>query len=143
MKVKLIFGTIIMMFVLVQAANAGTKENIQKYFNDTATKVKATNNAAEKRDILNKSLKTMSVALERVEKSGLVSQDDRVAVNRFKSTLQEMQDELNGADGYEYVSDAKLNAYSDYMVQTMEQADKTITIGVVTALLIVVILLLL
>jgi septation ring formation regulator EzrA len=143
MKVKLIFGTIIMMFVLVQAANAGTKENIQKYFNDTATKVKATNNAAEKRDILNKSLKTMSEALERVEKSGLVSQDDRVAVNRFKSTLQEMQDELNGADGYEYVSDAKLNAYSDYMIQTMEQADKTITIGVVTALLIVIILLLL
>ena len=48
-----------------------------------------------------------------------------------------------GSNGYERVSDAQLNAFSDYVVQNMEQADKTITISLVTALLIVIIIILL
>jgi hypothetical protein len=131
-----------MMFVLVQAGIAGGKDDIQKYFNDTASKVKATTDPVQKREILNKSLQTMSQALDRVESSGLVSQDDRAGIDRFKTTLQEKQDELSGSNGFDRVADAQLNAFSDYVVQDMEQARESVTISLVAALLIIIILIL-
>ncbi len=142
MKARLIFIAISMLFVMIQAGHAEGTEDIQKYFNETANKVKATDDPVEKRDILNTSLQTMSQALERVESSGLISQDDRAGVSLFKKALQEKQNELMGSDGYARVADAQLNAFSDYVVQDMQQA-QTITISVVAALLIVVILILL
>jgi hypothetical protein len=143
MLARTVFGVVVMMFVLIQAGFAGGKDDIQKYFNDTASKVKATTDPAEKRAILDKSLQTMSKALDKVQKSPLISKEDREGIEKFKATLQENQDELAGSNGYERVSDAQLNAFSEYVVQNMEQADKTITIGVVTALLIVIIIILL
>jgi hypothetical protein len=130
------------MFVMVQAGNAAGKDGIQKYFNDTACKVKATSDPVEKREILSKSLQTMSKALDKVESSGLISQDDRDGIHSFKAAVQEKQDELTGVNGYERIADAQLNAFSDYVVQDMEQAE-TITISLVAALLIVIILILL
>ena len=131
-----------MIFVLVQAVTAGGGNDIQKYFNDTASKVKATDDPVQKREILNKSLETMSKALERVESSALISQDDRAGIDRLKTALQEKQDELAGINGYERVSDAQLDAFSNYVVQDMEQATQNITISLVSALLIVIILIL-
>ena len=132
-----------MMFVLVQAANAGGNDGIQTYFNDTASKVKATADPAEKRAILDKSLQTMSKALDKVQSSPLISKEDRAGIDQFKAALQENQDELRGSNGYQRVPDAQLNAFSDYVVQKMEQADRSITIRLVAALLIVIIIILL
>ena len=143
MLARTVFGVVVIMFVLIQAGYAGGKEDIQKYFNDTASKVKATTNPAEKRAILDKSLQTMSKALDKVQKSPLISKEDREGIDQFKATLKENQDELAGSNGFERVPDAQLNAFSDYVVQNMEQADKTITISLVTALLIVIIIILL
>jgi hypothetical protein len=143
MLARTVFGVVVMMFVLIQAGFAGGKDDIQKYFNDTASKVKATTDPAEKRAILDKSLQTMSKALDKVQKSPLISKEDREGIKKFKATLKENQDELAGSNGFERVPDAQLNAFSDYVVQNMEQADKTITISLVTALLIVIIIILL
>jgi hypothetical protein len=140
---RIALGVIVMMFVLVPAANAGGNESIQNYFSDTAVKVKATTDPAEKRAILHESLQTMSKALDKIESIGMISQDDRAGIDRFKTSLQENLDELTGNNGYERVSDGQLNDFSQYVVQDMEQADKTITIGIVTALLIVIIIILL
>ena len=85
----------------------------------------------------------MSKALDKVQKSPLISKEDREGIDQFKATLKENQDELAGSNGFERVPDAQLNAFSDYVVQNMEQADKTITISLVTALLIVIIIILL
>ena len=85
----------------------------------------------------------MSKALDKVQKSPLISKEDRAGIDQFKATLKENQDELAGSNGFERVPDAQLNAFSDYVVQNMEQADKTITISLVTALLIVIIIILL
>ena len=142
MKVRIISGVIIMMFIMIPSGYAGGIEHIQKYFNETACKVKATDDPAEKRDILNTSLQTMSQALERVESSGLVSQDERAGIDRFKTALQEKQDELTGSNGFDRVADAQLDAFSDYVVQDMEQAAQSVTISLVSALLIVLILIL-
>ena len=145
MKARIVLGVLVMMFVLVQAGNVGAKDDIQKYFNDTACKVKATTDPAQKREILNNSLQTMSKALDRVESAGLISKDDRAGISRFRTALQEKQDELTGSNGYERVADAQLNAFSDYVVQDMEQAinlQSPVTISLLAVILIVIIILL-
>jgi hypothetical protein len=143
MLARTVFGVIVMIFVLVQAVNAGGNDGIQKYFNDTASKVKATTNPAEKRAILDKSLQTMSKALDKVQGSPLISKEDRAGIDQFKAALQENQDELTGSNGYQRVPDTQLNAFSTYIVQNMEQADRSVTISLVAALLIVIIIILL
>ena len=142
MKTRTVFGIIVMMFVAVQAGNAGGKEDIQKYFNNTACKVKATTNPEQKREILDKSLQTMSKVLDLVQSSPLISKEDRAGIDHFKDALQEKQDELTGSNGYSRVPDVQLDAFSDYVVQDMEQA-QNISISLVAALLIVIILILL
>jgi hypothetical protein len=105
--------------------------------------VKATTEPGQKREILSNSLQTMSMALDKVQSMPLVPKNDRAGINQLKTALQEKQDELAGNKGYERISDAQLNDFSDYVVQDMEQAPKTVTISVVTALLILLILVLL
>lgn len=143
MKAKTIIAVLVMSFVAVQTGWAEGKEGIQKYFNDTARKVKTTAEPAQKREIMNHSFQAMSKALDRVESSGLVSKDDRDGISRIKTALQEKQDELTGNNGFERVADAQLNAFSDYVVQDMEQAYQSVTISLVSALLIIIILILL
>lgn len=133
---------VIMMCVLVYAGVAVGQGNVQEYFNDAACKVKATTDPSQKREILNDKFQDMFKALDIVQSSPLVSKTDRAGIDRFKAALQEKQDELAGSNGYVRVSDDQLNAFSDYVVQDLEQADRTITISVVTALLIVIIIIL-
>ncbi len=114
----------------------------QKYFSDTASKVKATEDPAQKREVLSKSFETMTDVLDRVQASPLISKDDRAGIAHLKATLQENQDELAGLNGYEPVPDAQLNNFADYSLQAMEQADQQITISLVAALLIIIILIL-
>jgi hypothetical protein len=142
MKAKTVFGVLALMLIMVQAGIAGGKEDIQKYFNDTACKVKATTDPIQKREILDKSLQTMSKVLDLVQSSPLISKEDRAGIDLFKAALQEKQDELTGSNGYARVPDAQLDAFSDYVVQDMEQA-QNISISLVAALLIVIILILL
>jgi hypothetical protein len=113
MKTRIVFGFIIMIFVLALPANAGGKEQLQKYFSDVASKVKATDNPVEKRAILNESFQTMSSALAMVQSSPLISKNDLVGIDGFKAILQEKQDELAGTNGYVRVSDEQLNAFSN------------------------------
>jgi hypothetical protein len=133
---------LMMICVLVYAGTALAQNNVQEYFNDAACKVKATSDPSQKREILNNELSTMSKALDKVQGSPLVSDADRAGIGRVKAALQENQDELAGANGYTRVPDDQLNAFSDYVVQNMEQADKKITISLVAALLIVIIIIL-
>ena len=137
MKTIIAFGFIIMMFVLAIPVNAGGKDKLQKYFNDAALKVKATENASEKREILNESFQRMSKALDKVQNSNLISKEDRIGIDRLKATLQAKQNELTGINGYERVSDEQLNNFSNYVLQDMEQADQMVTISLVALLLII------
>jgi hypothetical protein len=132
----------IMMCVLAVAGIALGQGNVQKYFNDAACKVKAATDPSQKREILNNEFQNMSKALNMVRSSPLVSKADRAGIDRLQAALQDKHDELAGANGYSRVPDDRLNAFSDYVVQDMEQADKTITMSVVTALLIVIIIIL-
>lgn len=134
---RIILGSIVMMLVLALQATAGGTGELQKYFSDAAVKVKATDDPAEKREILNQSFQNMSAAIEMAQKSELISKNDGVGLDRFRAALQEKQDELAGNNGYVRVPDEQLNAFSDYVVQDTEQADQVITISVITLLLII------
>jgi hypothetical protein len=143
MTLRTALGFLVMVFVLALPLQAGGKGELQKYFSDAATKVKATDSPSEKRTILNESFRTMSTALDMVQSSQSISKNDGVGLDHFRATLQEKQDELAGSNGYMRVPDEQLNAFSDYVVQDMEQADQLITISLVTLLLIIILVVLL
>ena len=141
------FRLIVMMFVMMMLVTtyvgfAFGQDGLQNYFNDTSLKVKAATDPLQKREILNKSFENMSKALDRVENSGLISKHDQAGIALIKSTLQEKQDELTGINGYDRVGDKQLDAFSDYVVQDMEQAVQTVTISLVALLLIIIIVIL-
>ena len=139
----MMIGSVAMLCVLALPALAGGKGDLQRYFSDAATRVKATENPSEKRAILNESLQTMTRALEMVQGSRTISKDDAVGLELFKATLQEKQDELAGVNGFARVADNQLNTFSDYVVQDMEQADEVVTISLVALLLIIILVVLL
>lgn len=132
------FGFTAMMIALTLPLNA----QIQKHFSDASVRVKATENAGEKRVILEESFQSMMKALDMVESSPSMSKEDLAGIDRVRTTLQEKQDELAGVNGFTRVSDAQLNAFSQYVVQDLEQADQMITISVVTLLLILILVVL-
>lgn len=139
MKARAICGSIIMMVVLALPAQS----QLQQYFNDTAKKVKATENAIDKREILATSFQNMSKALDIAGSSSSLSPSDRAGIASIKSSLQEKQDELAGNNGFARVSDEQLNSFSDYVVQDAEQADQIVSISLVTLLLILILVVLL
>ena len=101
MKALITFLSIFMMFVLAIPVNADANDELKQYFNSIASKVKATENADEKRKILNESIQSLSNALDKVLSSGLLSADDLVGIESFKANLQEKQNELEGINGYQ------------------------------------------
>jgi hypothetical protein len=143
MTTRIVLGSFVMMLLLALPAHAGGKGDLQQYFSDAANKVKATVNASEKRTILNESFQTMSKAFNMVQSSTSISKDDNVGIDLFIAALQEKQDELAGTNGFVRVPDEQLNAFSNYVVQDMEQADQIVTISLISLLLIIILIVLL
>lgn len=140
MKTLIAFVSILMIFVFTIPVNAGGKEELKKYFNNAANKVIATENVSEKREILNESFEKMHKVLDEVRNSGLVSKEDQSGIDNFKAAIQEKQDELEGRNGFERVSDSQLNSFSLYVVQDMEQASAGITISLLALVIIAILL---
>lgn len=124
------------------AQSTNITEAFKKHFNETVQQVQQTENADEKRMILNESFTKMIVTVDRIKALTIMSEDERTLLSSFKNDLSEKQNELNGLDGFEQVEDADLDDFSDFSQDSMEQANRTITIGASTALLILLILLL-
>ena len=143
MLTRITLRLIVMIGALGCAGVALGQDSVHEYFNDTALKVKATESPVQKREILSKSLVDMTKALDTVKSAPLTSEQDDAKLDRIKVTLQEKSDELAGTNGFDRVPDDQLNAFSTYIVQDMEQADKSVTISLVAALLIVIIIILL
>lgn len=142
MKTQIAIFTVLLIFVLAIPSNVYGQGQLQKYFSDTANKVKATENPVEKRQILKDSFQDMSKALDKMQNVGVLSDKDSKELLQLRITLQDKQDELAGVNGYERVPDSQLNNFSNYVVQSMEQADQTITISLIAALLILILLVL-
>lgn len=140
MKAIVWFISLLMVFAFTISVSADGKDKIKNYFSKTAIKVNTTELASEKREILNESFQNMFKALDKVQNSGLISNEERTGFDHFKAALQEKQDELNGTNGFERVPDLQLNAFSNYVVQDMEQAAAGVTISLLALVIIAILL---
>lgn len=124
-------------------ADVSPHDQIKKQVRDLVQEVKEAPSAAEKRSILDAKLRGMISALDRAEKMGALSSTDQKGVDVLRTRLQEKLDELNGHNGFEPVPDGQLDNFADYVQQDFNQANSTVTIGVGTALLILLLIILL
>ena len=145
MKMFSVLTLILMLGVSVQTVSAqNLNEVLKEHMNETVQLVKAADTADEKRSILNDSYEKMLETVRLIEEKASLSEEESAQLALLKSEITDRSNQLNGLDGYEQISDEDLDDYSDYSQQSMEQANnRTITIGLTTALLIVIILLLL
>jgi hypothetical protein len=119
------------------------ENTLRTYLNQTNLEVKNADLPAEKRQILNASLHKLDTVMKTVQQMPGVTEAERDHIQAYRSSIREKTDELNGKNGYKAVPDTQLDAFSNYVVQDFEQADRRITISLTTVLLIVIILLLL
>jgi soluble cytochrome b562 len=141
-----IFASMLLVFALQTATLAQTTnitETFKKHFNETVQAVHSTDNADEKRAILNESFNKMISAIDRIESQAPLTEDESAKITSYKLGLTEILNELNGLDGFDKTTDENLDEFSDYSQDYIEQANNTITISVVTVILIAIILLLL
>lgn len=125
------------------AQSSNVSETFKKHFNETVQKVQNTDNADEKRVILNESFTEMITAIDRIESLASLTEDESAILENYKLGIEEKLSELNGLDGYDDIADEELDEFSNFSQDFIEQANRTVTIGVTTALLILIILLLL
>jgi len=142
MFTRIALRMIVVIGALGYAGVAMGQDRVHTYFNDTALKVKATESPVVKREILSNNLSNMIQAIDTAKNAPLTSEQDETKLDRIQATLQEKSDELAGANGFDRVPDDQLNAFSTYIVQDMEQADRTVTISLVALLLIIIIVIL-
>ncbi len=142
MFIRKTLGALTLVMLMTQVAFAQGTEDIKNYFNETAISVKATTDVVQKRALLDNSLQQMSRAISTIERVGAGSDQDRAGLALLKSTVQDKLDELAGTNGFDRVGDSQLDAFANYVVQDMQQADKTVTFSVVTLLLIIILVVL-
>lgn len=143
--IRLLITTTFLIFAVQSMAVAQTvdiTETFKKHFNETVQQVQETEDADEKRVILNESFTKMMTVIDRIDSRANLTENESAMLESYKSGIVEKLNELNGQDGFEEVMDEDLDDFSDYSQQYFEQANRTITIGVTTALLILIILLL-
>lgn len=141
-----ILASILMLFAMQTvsfAQSSDITETFKKHFNETVQAVEETDNADEKRAILNESFNKMITAIDRIESRASLTEDEIASLNSYKLGITEKQNELNGLDGFDEIMDEDLDEFSNFSQDFIEQANRTITIGVTTALLVLIILLLL
>ncbi len=139
-------GAFVIVFGLVASpaqADVDPHEKLKEQVRDIVSSVKTAPTATEKRSILNKKLGNMIAALNRAEEMARLSPQDQSAIATLRTRIQEKIDELNGQNGYDAVPDRQLDSFADYVQQDFEQADKTVTIGVTTGLLILILIIIL
>jgi chromosome condensin MukBEF ATPase and DNA-binding subunit MukB len=144
--IRLTMAAIFILFAIQSVAVAQSTnitETFKKHFNETVQQVQQTENSDEKRMILNESFTKMIIAIERIESRANLSEDEIAQLHSYKLGIEEKQNELNGLDGFDEVLDEDLDDFSNFSQDFVEQANRTITIGVTTLLLIIIILLLL
>lgn len=125
------------------AQTTNITETFKKHFNETVQEVHDTEDADEKRAILNASFNKLIVAIDRIESRASLTEDESAMLASYKLGLTEKVNELNGLGGFDEVMDEDLDDFSNFSQDFIEQANRTITIGVTTALLILIILLIL
>jgi hypothetical protein len=124
-------------------ADVNPRKKLKQHVRSMVQEVKAAPTAEQKRALLNEKLRGMIDALNHAESIADLSPSDQDGIDALRTRLQEKIDELHGQNGYEAVPASQLNSFADYVQQDFEQADRTLTISLTTALLVLILLVLL
>ena len=131
--------TVILSFFLFQTSKADDlKKELQKYINEIITEVKEAETPDEKREILNDLFEDLQSSFSAAKNSPYVPEEDHKGIDMLETKMRDRQNELNGLDGFEKVPDNKLNEFTTFTLQDIEQADTIITISLTTLLLIII-----
>lgn len=145
--IRLITTSLFLLFAvqsMAVAQSTNITETFKKHFNETVQQVHAADDADDKRVILDESFTKMITAIDRIESMANLTEDELAQLNSFRSDISDKQNELNGLDGFDEIMDEDLDDFSNFSQDYMEQANnRTITLGLTTALLIIIILILL
>jgi hypothetical protein len=141
-----IVGSILFILAFTQIAFAGRNDHVRlenkfkQYFADVANDVRQASDPSQKRKILDRSFQKTFNALNTVERLYPVSAQDRGFLDAFRAEVQEKHDELQGTNGFERVKDTNLDHFAEYVHQDLEQAARrTVTIGLTTLILAIII----
>jgi hypothetical protein len=122
---------------------ADAREDLQRHLNEVVGRVRAAEDPATKRRILENEFNALSDAIGTIHESQLISEQDRKGLSTYRALINEKREELMGENGFDRVPDASLDAYSVYVLQDLEQGAQTVTISLVALLLIIIIVILL
>src|SRR5512142_1760886 len=128
MKRITIVGLMLLVAGLLQVDFAQEKQ-LQHYLSDVVTHVKQTADPVEKRALLDGALQKVDNALTIAAGSPMTSREERDGLLSVKRSVQDKLDELHGRNSFTRVEDRNLNAFAEYSVQDLEQADQWITIS--------------
>ena len=139
---NVVFMAVLTITAFGHAGAALSQDVIHNHLNEVVVKVKAADDPAQKRVILGDGIDRLAGAVHAARGSGLMSPDDAADLARMEATLRDKSDELAGRNGFDRVPDDRLNAFSNYVVQDMQQARNTVTISVVALVLILLLVIL-
>ena len=146
-KARVLIAVLLLVAVaLPLAADTDTtrwENRLKTLYNDIVLEVKAAEDPAEKRALLNSTLDKTLRAVDRVEALARLSDGQAEAMAQYRAAVQEKHDELNGLDGFPAVADVDLNGFADYMVQDLEQARSTIVMSGAALIILILILIIL
>jgi hypothetical protein len=145
-KIK-ILTVAISVFILAQplmadVSSAKLEDQLKNYMNEITLSVKGTDDPGQKRDILNETLLKILSAIKTVEELPTTTAREQKVLGQFKGSLQDKYDELNGLNGFERVADEDLDAFTDYVLQDLEQARNYITMGLGVFILLIILIIL-
>lgn len=118
-------------------------QRLDAYFNEAVVRVQATDDPAEKRAILRESFDDLSDVLHRIEKLPNLSEEETATIADLQKEILQKQNRLEGDGGLAPVPNNNLDRFAQQAQQDFALADRQITIGLTTLLLILIILILL
>lgn len=139
-----IFSLLLLAVPVAQAAGGpfDLTDSLEERLDKAVERAHAADAPAQKRLILSEAFRDMSRTLDRTKQIPGLSSEKRAALDDLQQDIEEQDDRLNGLGGFAPVPNADLDRFADN-VQTSIFNGQTITIGIGTALLIVLIIILL
>ncbi len=144
-RIALLLGAFLLMALAApraQARGLDLTDRLEAYVEETARRVKETDDPARKRAILNESFTNLTSTLHRIERLPGLSEQNKAVVAALQADVRTQHNRLNGLGDYQRVPDAQLNQFSDSVQQALNLQNRTVTLSLTTALLILVILIL-
>ena len=128
---------------VAQAGGFDLTAPLEKRLRQGVERARAADTPAKKRLILSETFRDMTHALDRTKKIPGLSSESEQAIEDLQADIQEQHDRLNGLNGFAPVPNADLNNFINNAPTAIDIGNGQITIGVVTALLIVILIILL